>query len=419
METYNFINRKFYKLSKTIVNYDKSDIQYDFGVGQSPFGVINILAEKLKEVYNKDEYLLNSVLPKLKKEISNYYSEKLGYLVKDEQIIIGPGSKQLIYMLFMVLEAKIYLPIPCCPSYLEHIKILNKKMTPLNTRFLDNWKMDKSMLEKTILKTKEDKLKLLVFNNPNNPTGILYENHEVKFLSSLLKSDNTLILCDEIYEGLIFNQESFTSMAKYLPEQSIIVSSLSKAIGAGGWRLGYMILPNRLRELKNTITYITNQIYLNVSTPIQYAALGLFSNKNLLHNEFSKISHILEILSDIIFKIIRKTKLRCVKPAATWYLFIDFSNYIEELNLLNIRNGKQLEIYLYENNKINCFPGEYFGMNNGIIAIRLSLVDFDGRKLLKNYTKNIDDNWIINNCPKVIDGVNLIVNFVKGFKNLK
>ena len=87
--------------------------------------------------------------------------------------------------------------------------------------------------------------KMLIFNNPCNPTGLHYSNNELEKLSNIIKKHNVILLADEIYNNLIFD-EKVLSISEYLPKSTIRCSSVSKDLGCGGYRLGWVTFPKEL-----------------------------------------------------------------------------------------------------------------------------------------------------------------------------
>ena len=111
---------------------------------------------------------------------------------------------------------------------------------------------------------------MLILNSPNNPTGQVCENLEE--ISNVVNKYNLIILSDEIYSELTFTN-NYKSISNFCPEKTIISTGLSKWCGAGGWRLGYFIVPEGLNNIKKIINVLASETFSAVSAPIQYAAI--------------------------------------------------------------------------------------------------------------------------------------------------
>lgn len=403
-----FLDPNYKKINKSATtsifeNYNPEK-NINLGFGQSPFPSPNFLLENLKKNIDKNKYLTTQGILPLRKEIANYYSSRDNIEISPDQVIIGNGSKNLIYLLFMVIKARIFITKPCWVSYVDQLKILKKKYHVINTRYLDNYQINQDHLGKSVLKYQDD-TKLLVFNNPHNPTGAYYNNQDIENLSKVLKSDNIFILADEIYSELVF-REKYTSFAQYLPDQTIIVSSISKFLGSGGWRLGFMILPKPLLELLPTIMSIISQTYTNVSSPLQYACVGMYTNPEM-RVYVDKCKLILEKLSAYCVRLLKKSKIRFISPKSSWYIYLDFSLLIRQLNNHDIHDAKQLQSKIASLGVLT-LACDYFGTLKGDIALRCCLVDFDGELALKNFHSQLNDLWIETHCQRVIKAIGII-----------
>ena len=208
---------------------------YKFGFGQSPFKVPDDVVNELKNNAYQNQYLPMQGLSELRSVISKYESNKNNQNYKVENIIIGPGTKELMFLLQQIFDGDILLPAPSWVSYAPQALISRNKTHWITTTRENNWFPTSEEIEKIILKNNKDKNYLLFLNSPNNPSGQICSN--LKEISNIAKKYNILILSDEIYSELSFN-ENYRSISQFYPEKTIISTGLSKWCGAGGWRLG-------------------------------------------------------------------------------------------------------------------------------------------------------------------------------------
>ncbi len=176
-------------------------------------------------------------IPELRQKLAKYFLEMydVSFDFKHE-ILITAGSKIGIYMCLMaVLDPgdDVLVHEPAWVSYPEQIKLAHGN--PIRIP------MDKSIYDFEDYIT--SKTKLIIINNPNNPTGKLYDLEEISFLYNLAKKYNLYILSDEAYSDFVDNQDDFISFSNLdtTKKNSIIVNSISKNFGISGWRLGYII----------------------------------------------------------------------------------------------------------------------------------------------------------------------------------
>ena len=266
---------------------------YGFAFGQSPFAVPKIMQEALIKNSNKGEYAAVPGIPELRNAISKYNKHYFHMDVAPERIYVGPGTKELIFNLLEILHGTVILPTPAWLGYLPQIRFLQKNYHMLSTRA--NKKISPSDLRKLALRL-QDRQKILILNNPNNPTGLLYDQLELEEIADVCREQNIVVISDEIYAQTTFNFSKFVSMGKIYPEGTFVTNGLSKSHAAGGYRLGYVVFPQHTTELKSQFKKILATEYTAVSTPIQHAAVAGFEISKEMDEFFEitrNINHIM------------------------------------------------------------------------------------------------------------------------------
>ena len=253
---------------------NKGEKIFKFGFGQSPFQVPLDVINELKNNAFQNNYLPMQGLKDLREVVAKYTSVKKDYNYNSGNVIIGPGSKELMFLLHVLFDGDIILPIPSWVSYAPQAILGRNKIQTIETARENNWFPTGKEIEKIILKDKS-KNYLLFLNSPNNPSGQICEN--LKEISEIAKKYSLIILSDEIYSELSF-ENGFKSISSFCPEKTIISTGLSKWCGAGGWRLGYFIIPESLSYLRDSINVLASETFSSVSAPIQYAAIKAYSN---------------------------------------------------------------------------------------------------------------------------------------------
>ena len=150
---------------------------YKFGFGQSPFKVPEDVVEELKNNSHQNKYLPMQGLLELRNAVAKYTSKKKNFEYKSENVIIGPGSKELMFLLHIIFDGEIILPAPSWVSYAPQAILGRNKIQILQTKRENNWFPTAAEIEKVILKDK-NKNYLLFLNSPNNPSGQICENLE-------------------------------------------------------------------------------------------------------------------------------------------------------------------------------------------------------------------------------------------------
>ena len=380
---------------------------YKFGLGQSPFPVPDVVIKELQKNAFQKNYLNVSGLLELREHIAKYHTNKNKYNYEADDILIGPGSKELIFQTQLTIDCEILLPSPSWVTYEPQAQIIKNKIHWLETTFEQNWHVTAKELDDKCKKIK-DKTKLLILNSPNNPSGTMHPN--LKELALIAKSHEVIIIADEIYADLSFN-DNYESITHFYPEGTIVSSGISKWCGAGGWRLGFLLFPKNLKLIRNVIRNIASETFTSVSAPIQYAVIKAYSED---HSEYLQYSRkILHSISNYVHKKFNEVGIRCKKPQGGFYMLCDFSSVLEQTNEIN--DSKSLCNKVLNETGFAMLPGVDFGISVEKLITRIAFVDFDGKIVLEKalQTKFIDEKFIINNCPKIVQGIKKLIDWVK------
>ncbi len=367
---------------------------FKFGFGQSPFKVPEDVVEELKKNAHQNKYLPMQGLSELRNVVAKYTSTKKNYDYKSENVIIGPGSKELMFLLNVIFDGEIILPTPSWVSYAPQAILGRNKIQILQTKRENNWFPTVAEIEEIILKDK-NKNYLLFLNSPNNPSGQICENLEE--IASIAKKYNIIILSDEIYSELSF-KDNYQSISNFCPEKTIISTGLSKWCGAGGWRLGYFLVPDSLIEIKTMINVLASETFSAVSAPIQYAAIKAYDNNH--SNYINKSRNILSAVGNYVYENLKSNKVLINKPQGGFYLMPE---------LLNKRFNSSSEMCdnILNDTGVALLPGSDFGFDQKQMLARLSFTDFDGQKFMNGIKddETIDFDKINEFAPKVVEGV--------------
>ena len=367
---------------------------YKFGFGQSPFKVPEDVVNELKDNAHQNKYLPMQGLSELRDAVAKYTSKRKNYDYKSENVIIGPGSKELMFLLHVIFDGEIILPAPSWVSYAPQAILGRNKIQILQTNRENNWFPTAAEIEEVVLKDK-NKNYLLFLNSPNNPSGQICKNLDE--ISKIVNKYNLIILSDEIYSELTF-ENSFMSISNFCPEKTIISTGLSKWCGAGGWRLGYFLIPDKLVEIKNMINVLASETFSAVSAPIQYAAIKAYENDH--SNYINKSRNILSAVGNYVYENLKSNKVLINKPQGGFYLMPEFLNKV-------FNSSSEMCDSILNDTGVALLPGSDFGFAQTQMLARLSFTDFDGQEFMNKIEDNqkIDNDHIAKFAPKVVEGV--------------
>ena len=376
---------------------------FQFGFGQSPFPVPEKIVEALKKNAHRKEYLPIQGLPELRENISKYLLKKTGNDYPKENILITPGSKEAMLLIHIAFNGEIIIPAPGWVSYEPQADIGSNKVHWLETSRSNNWFPTGKELEKKIKSIGQKKNLILILNSPNNPSGTVCNN--LVELAKIVKKYKVIVLSDEIYTDLTFNNK-YNSISKYYPELTFITSGLSKWCGAGGWRLGFLAVPKKLTEFLSSLKSLASESYSTVNTPTQYASIGAFTNE---HEQYKlKVRAILNAVGNYVYSNLQSNKILIAPPQGAFYLMPEFKNK-------KYKNSSELCEAVLNDTGVAMLPGSDFGFKPKRMLTRLSFTDFDGTEFFKNVTdcSCINNEMIKKYAPNIVEGVSKLSNWAK------
>ena len=385
---------------KNLINQGKK--VYQFGFGQSPFPVPERIVTALKNNAYRKEYLPIQGLSKLRDSISQNLKKKIGVNYPKENIVITPGSKEAMLLLHVAFNGEIILSAPSWVSYEPQAIIGRNKVHWIQTSRENNWFPTAKQLENKIKSIKKKNL-IFILNSPNNPSGTICKN--LKELAAVAKKYNLIVLSDEIYTDLTFCNK-YESISQYYPERTFISGGLSKWCGAGGWRVGFFAVPDKLSELLENIKTLASESYSTVNSPAQFAAVEAYSGD---FSEYkAKTLNILRSVGHYVYNNLKSNKVLINPPQGAFYLMPEFPNK-------KYKNSTELCESILDETGVAMLPASDFGFDPKKMLTRLCYIDFDGDEFLKAEigVKIIDDKIIEKYAPNVVEGVKKLSNWAK------
>ena len=383
---------------------------YRLSFGQSPFPIPATLQNNLQKHVDKNKYLPVAGLYELRQQLAEEYSQLYKTTIQASQVVIGPGSKELLFLLCCLCQKKFIIPTPSWVSYQNQLDCLGTDYQQIHTTFDSQWKINTSELQNQITENS-----LLIITSPDNPTGMIYTQDEIQSLVNVCKERNTWILSDEIYSKL--SRVEYTSPCQYYPEGTIITSGISKCYAAGGWRLGYMVFPSELSELCNQIVKLGSETYSCANAPVQYALLDSFANSNSLKEYTRHCTHILSHIGQNCADTLNTRRIHCHSHQGGFYLLLDYSFYSDKIASKGIKSNIDLCQVILQESGVSLLAGSYFGRKDTEWLARFAFVDFDGKLALQNYQHDIDLAWLQQYCSRILEGVNQLIAWFAALDN--
>lgn len=275
-----------------------------------------------------------------------------------DQIVVSTGAKQVLANIILALideGDEVILPAPYWVTYLEQIKMVKGNPVPILTTIEEEYKISPIQLENAIT----EKTKLFIFNSPSNPSGAIYSKEEIIALCEVLKKyPQVLILSDEIYEHIVYEEEHYSiGQIPELFDRVITVNGVSKAFAMTGWRIGYMGAPEWIAK---ACTKVQGQFTSGANSIGQRAAkVAVEANPEIIKNMVKTFQHRRDLIVSELKKIDGiKTNL----PGGAFYVYPDISYFFgKKYNNQSVNNASDLCKYLLEKANVATVPGEAFG----------------------------------------------------------
>jgi len=344
---------------------------YNFGsLVEIQFQFVKLIQTNLPNLLKRKIIHLLKVFPKLQQATKEYMSTNL---YKVEHTLFGNGLKELLFLVQIAHQGLIYHVTPAWVSYKSQVEMMGKanQLRFYNTTIEEGFKINPNKLDE-LFSTTSMKNKLFVFNNPCNPTGVVYTKSELKDIAMILRKHDCLVVADEIYLNLSYTEDTCT-IADFIPERTICGSSVSKDLGCGGYRLGWLTFPKELTNFFNKCSGMASTLYSCPCVPVQYATAYMLNDRMLVKQICLLTKTLFKLVLEKVCKVMEKTKLRYIVPNAAWYLLIDFSEYSDFLNEHGVYDGDQLSDFLIQQKGIVTVSGKSFGIDG--LYCRFSLVD--------------------------------------------
>ena len=368
------------------------------GFGESRFAVHEKLRTALAAHAVEKSYLASKGHAPLCESVAHYYSQKLGLRFDPGQVMIGPGSKALIYAVQLALGADLLLPTPSWVSYAPQASLLGNQHFYIPQGEQPGCYFDISALDKTV-QTSTNGQKLLIINSPNNPTGQMYSADFLKELATYCRQHNILVISDEIYALVQHGNITHQSIAEYYPEGTFVLGGLSKHLSIGGWRLGIALLPDTQagRKLMKALEIIASEVWSSVAAPVQYAAQVAYSNDTNIEAYIDTCTAIHGTRTRFLYAGLTTLGIRCTEPNGAFYTSANFDYWKPQLNRLGINSSAQLANYLLEKHDLATLACDSFGMDPATMSLRLASSyldmerDEDSQRLTALFERNVGE----------------------------
>lgn len=347
----------------------------NMSIGEPDFNTPDDIKEAAKKAID-DNYSFYPPVPgysDLREAISRKFKEENGLDYSPEQIVVSGGGKHsLINVILSIVDPgdEVIILAPYWVSYYDQIILAEGKPVVIKTSIDDNFKITAARLESSITK----KTRLLIFNSPSNPTGMVYSRKEMEDLATVLERyPEVMIISDEIYEHITFTG-SHVSMASIpaISDRVITVNGVSKGYAMTGWRIGYIGAPLWVAKACNKLQ---GQFTSGVSSISQRAALAAVTSKSDAREQM-RLAFLRR--RDLICNLLREIDgLKVSIPEGAFYVMPDVTSYFGKgYKGVTIKNADDLALFLLDEARVALVGGSAFGAPE---CVRISYATSDDK----------------------------------------
>jgi len=355
------------EITSKIAELKKQGVEIlSFNIGEPDFDTPENIRDKGKEALDlgHTRYTPAGGTIDLREEIAKKLLKENNLEYTYQEIIVSSGAKQALMNALLTLceeGDEVIIPSPYWVSYIEMVKLTGAKPVLVDMEESDNFNLNIEKIKESIT----DKTKCIMINTPNNPTGAIYTETQLREIGNLCVENDIFILSDEIYEKLIYDGEKHVSigtLSQEIKDKTILINGVSKSFAMTGWRIGYAAGP---KDIIKAMTNLQGHMTTGPNAPAQHASLEAFRNSN---NSVEKM--VVEFDRRRKYLVDRLNNIQgitCNLPKGAFYAMPNVSSfYGKSWENYKIKNSMDLTNFLLEEAKVAVAPGEAFGIDDNI-----------------------------------------------------
>lgn len=362
-----------------------------FGAGEPDFNTPeNICDAAIQAIHDGfTKYTPASGTNELKEAVSKKFKSFNGLDYAPDQIVISNGGKHSLTNIFTALinpGDEVIIPAPFWLSYPEIVKLAGGVPVIVKTTKEQSYKLQAEDLKKAIT----DKTKAVVLNTPNNPTGMLYTEQELRAIADVVVESDIYVVADEMYENLVYGDQkhiSIASFGKEIYDRTITCSGLAKSYAMTGWRIGYT---GSSKEIAKMMSSVQSHQTSNPNSIAQKAAVEALNGPQdsvaTMHAEFDKRRQYM------YKRICEMPHVSTIEPMGAFYVFVDVSDVLgKDYKGQNIEDTSKMAEILIEEYNVAVVPCADFGFADHIrLSYAISLEQIEkGLDRIETFLKEL------------------------------
>lgn len=359
------------------------------GFGEAGVPVHPLLKEALCSASADGSYGDVAGSPSLRRAVASFYGRR-GLETDESQIVVGPGSKALLFALMLALDGDLVVPRPAWVSYAAQASLAQKQVVrvPIPSDIGGIPDPEQLVAEVDLARAAGCSPRILLVTQPDNPTGTFPARPRLEAVLAKARSCGLFVISDEIYAELVHAGEGFTSAAAIDASGCVVTGGLSKSLALGGWRIGIARMPRTAfgRRLGERIRAIASEIWSCIPGPVQGAARLAYNEPPELvaHVDASRRLH--AQVSRAMYATVHAAGAMCREPTAAFYLYPDLGGAREHLGQHGVDGSATLARALLDQHGIAVLPGDAFGEDPRELRFRMATSLLYGRTEEERWT---------------------------------
>lgn len=339
--------------------------------GEAGLPVLPSVAERLGAAAGANGYGPVAGSPAVREAAAGYFDRR-GLPTSADRILVGPGSKALLYALLNVLPGDVVLPRPSWVSYAVQAALAGKRVLDVPIAQAAGGVPDPAALREAL--AARGGPAILVLTLPDNPTGTLAPAALVEEVCEVAREHEVLVVCDEIYRDLAYEPEDFLSPATLLPERTFLTNGLSKSMALGGWRIGFCRLPDGPlgADAAAALSGMASEVWSSLAAPMQHAAAHVLGEPDEVRDHVARSRRLHRLVTTAAHDRVTAAGAVCRPPSGGFYLYPDLEPLRPALARQGVSTGAQLAELLLERHDVAVLQGEAFGDDPGALRFRMA-----------------------------------------------
>ncbi|SDD23221.1 pyridoxal phosphate-dependent aminotransferase [Glycomyces harbinensis] len=347
------------------------------GFGEAGIPVHPLLSRHLGRAAAQSSYGPVAGIGTAREAAAGYWTRR-GLPTEGDRVLLGPGSKPLLYALLHAAGGDVVLPKPAWVSYAAQSQLLGRDPIRVAVPEGEGGVPEAEAMDAAVREARAAgrNPRIVVVTLPDNPTGRLASEQSVKAMCEAARELDLVILADEIYRDLVFEEGSFPSPAAWAPERTVTTTSLSKNYALGGWRIGAARFPDSPLgdALRESVRGIASELWSSTPMPMQHAAAYAWSDPQELVDRVAAARHLHGSVATAVAELFAGAGCEVETPQGGFYVWPDFGPVRAVLaERWGVATSEDLARVLLDEFGVVVLPGTAFGDDPSSLTLRVAV----------------------------------------------